>query len=60
MMAMAWNSDRTGERHVHLTVPLVLAAVGYAIMSVWHAPLAMIVAYLLTAIAQAGSPRYSG
>ena len=55
MMAVAWSSDRTGERHFHLAVPLALGATGYAIMSVWHTPLAMIGAYLLTATAQAGS-----
>jgi ACS family tartrate transporter-like MFS transporter len=55
MMAVAWSSDRTGERHFHLAVPLVLGAVGYATMSLWHAPLVTIGAYLLTAIAQAGS-----
>ena len=55
MMAVAWSSDRTGERHFHLAVPLALGATGYAIMSLWHAPLAMIGAYLLTAVAQAGA-----
>jgi ACS family tartrate transporter-like MFS transporter len=55
MLATAWSADRTGERYFHLAVPLALGATGYGIMSLWHAPLAMMAAYLLTAIAQAGS-----
>ncbi len=55
MMGVAWSSDRTGERYFHLALPLALGAAGYAIMSLWRTPLAMIGAYLLTAIAQAGS-----
>jgi ACS family tartrate transporter-like MFS transporter len=55
MLGVAWSSDRTGERHFHLAVPLALGATGYAIMSLWRTPLAMTGAYLLTAIAQAGS-----
>ena len=55
MMAVAWSSDRTGERHFHLAVPLALGATGYGIMSLWHAPLAMMAAYLLTQVAQAGA-----
>jgi len=54
MMATAWSADRTGERYFHLVVPLVLEAAGYAMMSLWHAPLPMIAAYLLTATAHAG------
>jgi MFS transporter, ACS family, tartrate transporter len=55
MMATAWSADRTGERYFHLAAPLVLEAAGYAIMSLWHTPPAMIGAYLLTAIAHAGT-----
>jgi ACS family tartrate transporter-like MFS transporter len=54
MMGVAWSSDRTGERHFHLAVPLALEAAGYVIMCLWHAPLAMIGAYLLTQFAHAG------
>jgi ACS family tartrate transporter-like MFS transporter len=55
MMAVAWSSDRTGERHFHLAAPLALEAVGYAVMSLWHAPLAMVGGYLLAQLAHAGT-----
>jgi ACS family tartrate transporter-like MFS transporter len=55
MMGVAWSSDRTGERHFHLAIPLVLEAAGYAVMGLWHAPLAMMAAYLLAQFAHAGA-----
>lgn len=55
MMATAWSADRRGEHHLHLTAPLLLGAVGYAIISLWHVPWVTIGAYLLTATAQAGA-----
>ena len=55
MIGVAWSSDRSAERHFHLAVPLALEAAGYAMMCLWHAPLAMIAAYLLTQFAHAGA-----
>jgi ACS family tartrate transporter-like MFS transporter len=55
MMAVAWRSDRTGERHLHLAIPLMFEAAGYAIMNLWHSPLAMMGAYVLTVVAHSGA-----
>jgi ACS family tartrate transporter-like MFS transporter len=55
MIGVAWSSDRTGERHFHLAAPLALEAAGYAAMSLWHAPAAMIGGYLLAQLAHAGT-----
>ena len=55
MMATAWNSDRSGERHLHLAIPLVLEAGGYGMMSLWPGPVIMMSAYVLTVVAHSAA-----
>jgi ACS family tartrate transporter-like MFS transporter len=46
-MALAgWNSDRTGERYLHLAIPLVLVAACFGVMASHPQPVVMMAAYL--------------
>jgi len=52
MLANSRRSDRLGERHLHVAIPMIVQGGAFAAMSVFHGPIAMMAAYLL---AQAAS-----
>lgn len=47
MLVIAWSSDRAQERHLHVAIPLLAAAVGAAVISVGPPPLVVMVAYVV-------------
>jgi MFS transporter, ACS family, tartrate transporter len=47
MLAVGWNSDRTGQRHLHLAGPLAAVALALGVISVTDAPAAVIGAYVV-------------
>ena len=46
MAFSGWNSDRTGERYLHLAIPLVLVAACFAVMASGPPPAVIMAAYL--------------
>ncbi len=55
MILAAWTSDRLGERHLHVALPLIVEAGGYGLIAFGHGPAAMIAGYLITAVAHAAA-----
>lgn len=49
MLLAGWSSDRTGERYLHLAIPLILMACAFAVMSQSHSPRLVIGAFLAAA-----------
>ncbi len=54
MIFNGWSSDRRGERYLHLAAPLVVMAGAYAVLSLAHAPLVVMAAYVVAVAANAG------
>ena len=46
MAFIGWSSDRRGERYLHLAIPLVAAATGFAVIAWSPGPVAVMAAYL--------------
>ncbi len=46
MAFSGWNSDRTGERYLHLVIPLVLVAASFGLMASHPPPILMMAGYL--------------
>lgn len=49
-----WNSDRTRERYLHLTIPILMMAAGYVVLATSPPPLVTASAYVLTLIGSSG------
>jgi ACS family tartrate transporter-like MFS transporter len=47
MLAVGWNSDRTGQRHLHLAAPLAAVSLALGVISFTDAPWAVIAAYVV-------------
>jgi ACS family tartrate transporter-like MFS transporter len=54
MLFAGWHSDHSGERFLHLAVPLLLSAVAYGILGMTSEPLIVIAAYWLAIASNAG------
>ena len=54
MLLFGWHSDTSGERFVHLAVPLLSSAVAYGILGTSSEPAAVIGAYWLAVASNAG------
>lgn len=50
MLAAGWNSDRVGERFLHLALAFVAMAAAFAVMALAHSPYAVMLAYLVAAM----------
>ena len=53
MLFNGWHSDSTGERFLHLAIPLVTSAIAYGILGLTSEPLAVIGAYCLAVASNA-------
>lgn len=54
MLLFGWHSDYRGERFVHLAVPLLSSAMGYAVIATTSEPMVAIGAYWLVIASNAG------
>jgi len=54
MLFNGWHSDHTGERYLHLAVPLLLSAGAYGVLSLSSQPLIVTAAYWLAVASNAG------
>jgi ACS family tartrate transporter-like MFS transporter len=54
MLVSGWNSDRTGERYLHLAIPLALMALSYVALAATNNPVMVMIAYLAAVTANGG------
>ncbi len=47
MIIVSRRSDRVGERHLHVAVPLLIVVVAFALMALVHTPVVTMIAYLV-------------
>jgi len=55
MLVIAWNSDRTGERKLHIAVPCLLMAVGFVVGGLTRLPVVGVLAFAVTVMAYNGA-----
>jgi len=55
MIFIGWNSDRTGERFLHIAVPCVIAAIGFIASVYLTSPVPAMIALTVAAVGDLGS-----
>ncbi len=53
MLVNSWHSDVTGERYLHLAIPIIMIAAAFAVMAWTHSPVLIMAAFLVAVTSNA-------